>query len=346
MTLDAVQKLDAAHWFVPGRNAVRGLEPSAYPLRGVRTGAKPPPLGYAATDFRVPTLDEVLRAFPGVPLNIEIKGRSDTDLGSFLRNADLLADLLNRTGRTDIIVVSFQQQAVDRFHSRAPQIPVAPGITGTALFFATGLSPGDGVVAIQPPRKFQGIDVVTPDFVSRSHRAGYAVHVWFSGQEESERVYDEMLAAGVDGLMPAKPEALERFICARGVPRPAGNPNHCGAGPRAAAAACRARVASVGRMARDGSVILRLRRSAPLSFACAGRAYVRASRRKARRATTRFAFPYGIEETAVQLRVDTASRRRVRAARRGLPVTLSTHVDGQTRTSRRSGRLTARTTGR
>lgn len=341
MTLEQVQRLDAAHWFVPGRNTVRGLEPSAYALRGVRTGAKRPPLGYTAEDFRVPTLDEVLRAFPDVPLNIEIKGRSDTDLGSFLRNADLLADLLNRSGRTDIIVVSFQQQAVDRFHSRAPQVPVAPGITGTAAFFLAGLSPGAGVVAIQPPRRFQGVDVATPDFVARSHRAGYAVHVWFSGQEESERVYGEMLAAGVDGLMPAKPSALERFLCDRGASRPAGNPNHCGAGPRAAAASCRLRVASVGRMARDGEVVLRLRRRGPLDFACGGRAYLRAANGSSRVATGRFAFPYGVAQTVIQLRLDRAAGRR---ARRGLAIRAATRVDGQRQGAPR--RFTVRTSAR
>ena len=42
-TLAAIRALDAAYDFVPGRNAVSGLEPSAYPLRGVRTGDKRPP---------------------------------------------------------------------------------------------------------------------------------------------------------------------------------------------------------------------------------------------------------------------------------------------------------------
>src|SRR5690606_24522138 len=75
LTLDEVRRLDGAYWFVPGRNAVHGLDPSSYPFRGVRTGDRPPPDGFSAEDFRVPTLEEVLRAFPDVPVNIEIKGR-------------------------------------------------------------------------------------------------------------------------------------------------------------------------------------------------------------------------------------------------------------------------------
>jgi hypothetical protein len=138
-----------------------------------------------------------------------------------------------------------------------------------------------------------------------------------------------MLDAGVDGLMPAKPAALERFLCARGMPRPSGNPNHCGAGARAAAAACRASVRSIGRMARDGAVTLRLRRAAPVNFACAGRVRLRAIRRARTIATARFAFPYGIDEAIIATRLDRATRRRVRAARRGLAVSGSTRVDGQ-----------------
>jgi glycerophosphoryl diester phosphodiesterase len=72
MTLAEVQALDGAYWFVPGRNAVHGLDPSAYPLRGIRTGDKPPPKGYTADDFRFPTIAEFLQTFPDTPVNIEI----------------------------------------------------------------------------------------------------------------------------------------------------------------------------------------------------------------------------------------------------------------------------------
>ena len=43
------------------------------PFRGIRTGTLPPPTGYAADDFRIPTLQEVLEAFPFTPINIEIR---------------------------------------------------------------------------------------------------------------------------------------------------------------------------------------------------------------------------------------------------------------------------------
>ena len=129
LTLAEIQQLDAAYNFIPGRNAVAGQPESEYPFRGVRTGAKPPPEGYTAEDFRVPTLTEVLAAFPNTPINIEIKGQEDQE-PEFIRNAELLAQLLGGTDRRDLIVVSFNQAAVNRFHELAPAIDIAPGLNG------------------------------------------------------------------------------------------------------------------------------------------------------------------------------------------------------------------------
>ena len=211
---------------MPGRNAVSGLPAKPYPLRGVRTGKRRPPRGFAREDFRVPTLAEVLRAFPHTPINIEIKGRDD-DPAQFLHNAELLADMLRGTPRRDLIVVSFNQPAVDRFHELVPAVPVAPGIDGIAGFLLGGRSPGPGVVALQIPITYelsgQTVEVTTPQSVLSAHRAGYAVHVWLSNDEESARVYDRLLGMCVDGIMAARPRALERRLRARGVVRPGGH---------------------------------------------------------------------------------------------------------------------------
>jgi glycerophosphoryl diester phosphodiesterase len=226
LTLAQVRKLDAAYNFAPGRNAVAGLPARRYPFRGVRTGAKKPPKGFTRNDFRVPTLAEVLRAFPHTPINIEIKGRDDAE-AQFLHNADVLADLLQNTRRKDLIVVSFNQDAVNRFHARVPQVDVAPGTTGIAGFLLGGASPGPGVVALQIPITYelngQRLQVTTPQSVLQSHEAGYAVHVWLSDDEENTRVYDRLLDMCVDGIMAAKPRLLERRLRARNVVRPGGH---------------------------------------------------------------------------------------------------------------------------
>jgi hypothetical protein len=58
--------------------------------------------------------------------------------------------------------------------------------------------------------------------VLRSHRAGYAVHVWLSNDEENVRVYNRLLSMCVDGIMAAKPKLLERRLRAGNVVRPDG----------------------------------------------------------------------------------------------------------------------------
>lgn len=326
LTTEETQRLDAAYNFVPGRGTVPDAKAEEHTLRGIRTGERKPPLGYTPDDFRIPTLDEVLTAFPGVGVNIEIKGRADSDSESFLRNADLLVALLKRHPEADAIVVSFQQDAVDRFHAAMPAVPVAPGITGVAAFYATSMAPA-GTAALQVPPNLSGVPIMSTDFVARAHRSGLAVHVWFSGQEESERVYNSMLDMGADGLMPAKPRALERVLCQRRVSRLPGNPNHCFGGPHEAAGHCAPKATAVSRVRKDRTVTLTIRRAEErIDYACTGKVTLR-------RRSAEFKFPYGVRETKVVVKVP----RRARGA-----AVAATRVDGQSRDRKRRFTLRGR----
>ncbi|GAA4452535.1 glycerophosphodiester phosphodiesterase [Phytohabitans houttuyneae] len=221
-TYRELRALDAAYNFVPGRNAVPGLPPESYPLRGVRTHDKRPPRGYHATDFVIPTVRDVLRTFRYVPLSIEIKGTTDADTESFLRNARLLAGLLTKAGRTrDVIVTSFNDAAVAEFHRLAPKVALAPGLQGLTSYFFAGVRPIDGTVALQVPVTYQGVPIATPAFIARAHADGYAVHVWFSGTApEDEATYNTLIDACADGLMSSWPARMERLLDERGIARP------------------------------------------------------------------------------------------------------------------------------
>jgi glycerophosphoryl diester phosphodiesterase len=331
-TLAEVQALDAAYWFVPGRNAVHGLPDSAYPLRGVRTGDRRPPAGYAPEDFRVPTLDEVLRAFPRTPINIEIKGRDGADDEVFLRNAELLAEALNRSGRTDIIVASFNQRAVDRFHELAPQIGVAPGIDGMARFLLSNGSPGDGVVAFQIPITFNLggnlLTITTPDTVRRAHEAGYAVHVWLSNDTEDAATYRRLLEMCVDGIMPAQPKLLEQVLVAERVGRPTPDGGYEGYDP------CGTEVAARRVDLRGWTARLPLRRQGLSQERRAGTVTLTARGRRVGRA--RFVLEAEAAETTARVTLNRAGRRLLRGKAR-LRVTAT--VDERVPASRRVVRL-------
>jgi glycerophosphoryl diester phosphodiesterase len=218
MTLEEIQALDAGHNLVPGEGTVSGVPASDYPFRGVRTGRRKPPRRFEPADFRIPTLEEVMRVYPDVPINIEIKGAADSDVASFLRNAEALAAFLNETGRTEgVIVASFNDLALERFHELAPAIDLAPGVAGVAGYKLGGVPPPPGTAAFQVPIEFSGITVVDPPFVTRAHGDGYAVHVWTINDEPT---MNELLEWGVDGVMTAQPIRLESVLCARDAERP------------------------------------------------------------------------------------------------------------------------------
>ena len=219
-TLRQIRRLDAAYWFAPraGEHYSHELRRRAYRFRGMATGDRRPPRGFRASDFRIPTLRQVLRAFPRTPINIEIKGRTpDEETEEYVRNAEVLARLLRNTKRRNLIVVSFQQAAVDRFHELLPRIDVAPGIDGAAGWLLGGASPGPGVVAFQVPITFTTggttIDVTTAGNVARAHREGYAWQNWFSNEDrDAPGTWRRLIDMCVDGTMTSRPKAYERVL--------------------------------------------------------------------------------------------------------------------------------------
>src|SRR4051794_5743432 len=259
LTAAELQDLDAGYWFRPGTYSHDyALPDSDYPYRGVRTGDVPPPTGYEADDFAIPTLRQVLDAFPETPINIEIKmikTPTGTGGGCVPENAtpycdaptasepvaDALAALLDEpqyASRTDIIVVSFSDQLIDEFHSEdaGGNVALAPGVDDTTAFVLAGTTPDPDVAAFQVPPKQLGFDV--PDLLlglRNAHGLGYAVHVWTNGdQDETDASYKHLYDLGVDGIMSSDPSRLAAYLCASNVPHPNGT-SRCPAKPAAPA---------------------------------------------------------------------------------------------------------------
>jgi glycerophosphoryl diester phosphodiesterase len=219
-TLKQIRKLDAAYWFAPRAKShySHELARRAYNYRGVATGKKAPPNGFTARDFRVPTLAQVLKAFPRTPINVEIKGRTpDEATEEYVKNAGVLARLLKGTKHRKLIVVSFQQAAVDRFHELAPKIDLAPGIAGTANWLLLGGSPGPGVVAFQVPITFTTggttLQLTKAENIAKAHSQGYAWQNWFSNEDsDAPATWRSLIDMCVDGTMTSRPVAYEHVL--------------------------------------------------------------------------------------------------------------------------------------
>ncbi|MSX03076.1 MAG: hypothetical protein F2813_07950 [Actinobacteria bacterium] len=218
-TLAEIQKLDNAYWYSSGDNHYSHEKAaSEYKYRGIATGARKAPKGYKASDFRISTLKEVIKAFPHTPINVEIKGRTPAeDMSEYLDNARVLANELKSTKRKDIIVVSFRQDAVDLFHTLAPNLPTAPGINGMAGFLLGGKLLGEGSVAMQVPihYTFGGklLTTTKASFVEKAHKNGYAWHNWFGDTDQDAPVdWKTLISYCVDGVMTSRPAAFEKTL--------------------------------------------------------------------------------------------------------------------------------------
>ena len=220
-TLRQIRRLDAAYWFAPNAadHYSHKLNPDAYRFRGVATGKRPPPRGFKAADFRVPTLAAVLRTFPKVPINIEIKGRTRAEEDSeYVHNAEVLARLLKdvpRQGR--LIVASFKDAAVARFHELVPQIGLNAAQDATTKWFLADVPPPAGTVAFQVPITYKlgdaVIQVTTRDTVARAHREGFAWHNWFSDMDvDGPKSWRRLIDYCVDGIMTSRPIQLEQTL--------------------------------------------------------------------------------------------------------------------------------------
>src|SRR3954454_10812493 len=212
----------------------------------MRTGDVPPPPGYTAQDFEIPTLRQVLNAFPNIPINIEIKMIKTTtgtaggcvtdnaiqycdDPESSMVVADKLAQLLNEAkygGRDDLIVVSFSDELIDEFHrvDGPPYVALAPGVDDTTSFALTGTTPDPDVAAFQVPPDQLGIQV--PEFLLRdrsAHCLEYAVHIWTNGdQDETPAAYARFYNSGADGVMTSRPSALRAWLNQQSITSPDG----------------------------------------------------------------------------------------------------------------------------
>lgn len=214
MTLEEIKSLDAAHWFVPDCGTCHNRPVDAYAYRGFATGERdiPEELGdFEPNDFKIPTLREVLETFPRDLINVEIKATAP-DTTPY--EEDLAALLQEFERSDDTIVVSFLDQSVETFKLFAPEVSTATGTVEAGAFWASTQGPLPGAPnprhhALQVPITFEGVTVVTEEFVTEAHANGFAVHVWTINDRDTMQW---LLDIGVDGIMTDRPTLLEGIL--------------------------------------------------------------------------------------------------------------------------------------
>lgn len=201
LTLAQLKELDNAFWFIPGADVTPGRPAGDYPFRG-----------RAATDpeFRIATLREVLEAFPGVVLNLDIKQTAPVVPPYEAALARLLAEYERRD---DVIVASFLDQATETFAELAPGVATSAGTLATAAFWRA-VHQGDELpavraVAFQVPESRGDLVVVDEAFVEAAHRQGAAVHVWTVNDQPS---VVRLLDLGVDGIISDLPTMVSATL--------------------------------------------------------------------------------------------------------------------------------------
>jgi glycerophosphoryl diester phosphodiesterase len=152
----------------------------------------------------VPSLEEVLDAFPGARINIDCKVNE---------GVDALVAAVKRTGSVDrVCLASFSDRRLRRMRAGLPEACTALGPQSLALL-RYGLMRHPPGLAAQVPVRQGPITVVNAKFVERAHRVGVKVHVWtIDDPVEINRLLD----LGVDGIMSDKPTVLKDVLVQRG----------------------------------------------------------------------------------------------------------------------------------
>jgi len=195
MTYAELARLDAGHRFA-------GADGS-HPFRG--------------RGVRVPRLVEVLEAFPGVPLNIEIKP-DDPAAPAAIEGTLAALDRFGARPRTLLAAEHGARMALIR--AAAPDVLTGFAAEEVMELLMRGGEPGyrPPGVALQVPPSYEGMPIVTRETVERAHALGVEVHVWTINDEIE---MGELIALGVDGLMsdfPGRAAALLRRLGLRPEP--------------------------------------------------------------------------------------------------------------------------------
>ena len=188
MTLDELRGLDAGYTFSPDGGEM---------------------LPYRGLNLCIPTLAEVLREFPGVAVNIDMKA----DLPGI--EAAVLNVLREADAEGRALVVSSRRSAVRRFRRMSGgRISTGASRWETGVFLALCRLYLERLLvpaydALQVPLTHRGIPLVNRRFVEAAHGRNVRVDAWTINEAGEMR---RLLDLGVDAIMTDRPETLASVL--------------------------------------------------------------------------------------------------------------------------------------
>jgi glycerophosphoryl diester phosphodiesterase len=154
---------------------------------------------YRGGDVRIPTLGEVLWAFPRMPVLLEIK---EPEAQEAVRKVLLQEDAAERC------VVASEDRAALRAFEAAPFARGASGGEISALYWAALLGrrmPAAGYRLLSVPERYRGLTVPTRRFVAAAGALGCPVHVWTIDEPATAR---RLGTRGVAGIVTNAPQSM------------------------------------------------------------------------------------------------------------------------------------------
>ncbi|AKQ67533.1 Glycerophosphoryl diester phosphodiesterase [Myxococcus hansupus] len=187
LTLAELQRLDAGFQFTPD-------EGRTFPFRG--------------QDVRIPTFRELLRAFPELRLNVEIK----PDVPGI---EDVFAQLLQEEGALERICMGSEQDAIaERLVARLPSachFYPRDALAAFVIGLRSGNPPPEDAryTVLDMPLYFGDIRLVDAEFLRACAARGKWVNVWTVDDPGEMR---QLLAEGVGGIMTDRPDVLRQIM--------------------------------------------------------------------------------------------------------------------------------------
>lgn len=189
LSLTEIKSLDAAYWW-PQHDIAARDETQQFPYRG--------------QGISIPTLEEVLRAFPDMVKVIEMKP-ADINI------VRALGDMLREHGQENLVIVaSFHMENLKSFRNAYPEIMTSAGQNEIVRFFIMNHLGFAGSYAsktgfFQVPVRSGPLKVITPAFVRNSQRNNIIVQAWTINEEDE---MTELLNWGIDGIITDNPDRL------------------------------------------------------------------------------------------------------------------------------------------